>query len=93
MLFAATAFLFFTTTVHPWYVTLPLALCLFTNYRFPVLWSGLAILSYAAYSQTPFRENLWLTAFEYSAVFGFLIWEIMREHRAAVQTSLGDIPK
>jgi hypothetical protein len=49
MLFAYVVYLLFATTVHPWYIIIPLVFGLFTNYRFPVLWSFLAILSYAFY--------------------------------------------
>src|SRR5690606_37519479 len=38
LLFAITFYLFFTTTLHPWYVVTPLLLGVFTNYKFPVVW-------------------------------------------------------
>jgi len=76
MLFAITAYLLLATTVHPWYLTLPLGLCLFTRYRFPVLWSALIMLTYINYSYVPYRENLWMVAVEYALVLGFLAWEL-----------------
>lgn len=77
-LFSICLYLFFTTTIHPWYVTLPVVLCLFTRFRFPVLWSGLIVLTYINYSYTPYRENLWVVALEYTAVLGWLLWEWRR---------------
>ncbi len=64
-----------TTTVHPWYVALPLVLCVFTRFRFPVLWSGLIMLTYINYSYEPYLENLWVVGLEYVLVGGYLLWE------------------
>ena len=64
-----------TTTVHPWYVSLPLVLCVFTRFRFPVLWSGLIMLTYINYSYDPYLENLWVVGLEYVLVGGYMIWE------------------
>ena len=75
MLFAIGLYLAGTTTVHPWYAALPLVLCLFTNYRFPVLWTGLIFLTYINYSYEPYLENLWIVGLEYSLVFGFFFYE------------------
>ncbi len=66
-----------STTVHPWYVATPLLLCVFTKYRFPIVWSFTIILSYAAYTASGFNENLWIVALEYLLVIGYLIWEII----------------
>ncbi|MCR9101934.1 MAG: hypothetical protein NXI25_18395 [bacterium] len=68
-------YLAFTPTVHPWYVALPLMLCTFTPYRFPVLWSGLMMLTYANYAGAAYQEHLWLVALEYGAVAGYALWE------------------
>lgn len=84
-LFAICLYLFLTTTVHPWYLSLPVLLCLFTRFRFPILWSGLVFLTYINYSYTPYWENLWLVALEYALVGGFLIWELLREGAAWVK--------
>lgn len=77
-LFAICLYLFFTTTIHPWYVAMPVALCLFTNWRFPVLWSGLIVLTYINYSYGEYHENLWIVGLEYVGVLTFLIWELVR---------------
>ncbi|MFK7931916.1 MAG: glycosyltransferase 87 family protein [Saprospiraceae bacterium] len=78
MLFAITLYLSFTTIVHPWYVALPLALCMFTNYRFPILWSAFIFLTYINYSYPVYQENLMVVAIEYIAVFSYAFYEIFR---------------
>ncbi len=74
-LFAFSIYFFLATTVHPWYLTTLVALSVFTFYRYALVWSGLAVLSYATYQTASYHENLNLTALEYSLVFGWLIWE------------------
>jgi alpha-1,6-mannosyltransferase len=65
----------FATTVHPWYICTLVGLAVFSNIRFPIAWSAMVFLSYSAYQVAPFTENLWLLAFEYLVVFGFIFWE------------------
>lgn len=76
MLFALTLYYFVSTTVHPWYVALLLILSIFTNYKFPLVWSFVIILSYLAYSNTQNTENLWIIGLEYLIVYSVFIWEI-----------------
>lgn len=76
MLFAICLYLLFTPTVHPWYVALPVVLCLFTHYRFPILWSGLIWLTYFNYSGGVYEEKLHWVAVEYSLVIAYALWEI-----------------
>lgn len=83
MLLAISFYYLMSTTVHPWYIAVPVALCIFTNYRFPLIWSLMVVLSYSAYANSPFEENLWLIALEYLVVIGFFIWEasaVKKEH-------------
>ncbi|MDN3595452.1 mannosyltransferase [Zunongwangia endophytica] len=75
-LFTICAYFLLSTTVHPWYIVTPLLLSVFTKYRFPIVWSFMAILSYSAYANPTFQENLWLVAIEYLVVIGFLLAEI-----------------
>lgn len=75
-LFAVSFYLFLSTTVHPWYLATPLLLCIFTRFRFPLVWTLVVVLSYAAYADPEFKENLWLVALEYSIVFGVLVMEV-----------------
>ncbi len=64
-----------STTVHPWYLAVPLVLSIFTRYRFMQFWTFLVILSYTAYGTPVYEENLWLVALEYGLVVLFFIAE------------------
>jgi hypothetical protein len=74
-LFAICLYLICTTTLHPWYLALPVVLCVFTKWRFPIVWSGTVFLTYVNYSYTPYHENLWIVALEYTIVFVWWWWE------------------
>jgi len=76
MLFAITIYLLLAMTVHPWYVALPLLLCSFTRFRYPVVWSFLIGFTYINYISPEYFENLWVVAIEYSVVIGWLVWEL-----------------
>lgn len=78
LLFGLCFYYFTATTVHPWYLATPIILSVFTKYKFPIVWSLVIILSYQAYANLPWEENLWLVAIEYLTVFSFLIYEIKR---------------
>lgn len=78
LLFAICLYLLCTTTVHPWYVSLPIVLCLFTRFRFPIVWSGLIFMTYINYSYGEYSENLWMVSIEYLLVGGFMIWELKK---------------
>ncbi|MCK5441874.1 MAG: mannosyltransferase [Maribacter sp.] len=78
MLWILTIYYFLTTTIHPWYIIFLALLTIFTQYKYALVWSLLVILSYYAYSQISFKENLGLLAVEYIAVYGFLIFELFR---------------
>lgn len=77
MLIAITFYYFFATTVHPWYISLPLVLSVFTHFRFPVLWSFVIIMSYSAYADPDFNEHLWIIAIEYIVVYSFFGYEMI----------------
>lgn len=84
MLFAFSFYLFFSTTVHPWYLATLLILSVFTSYKFPIVWSFVIILSYLAYLQlnnADKSENLWIIAIEYLIVYSVLIWEVFIRKR------------
>nr|WP_306420451.1 mannosyltransferase [uncultured Winogradskyella sp.] len=87
ILIAFTCYLFLSTTVHPWYLATLVALCLFTNYRFPIVWSLVIILSYLAYlsiGTADKSENLWIIAIEYSIVFFAFIWEVILKKKIKI---------
>ncbi len=81
---AATLYLLLATTVHPWYIALPFGLGLLTNWRYPIVWTGVAALSYSHYQGGGFKENYWWIALEYTLLFGFMIREYLSflKHRA-----------
>ena len=75
-LFLLTIYLFQSTTVHPWYVINLVALSCFTKFRFALFWSFTIILSYYAYSNVNFKENLVLVFLEYLIVILVLFYEL-----------------
>lgn len=77
-LWAFVLYLLCATTVHPWYLSVPIMLCCFTHWRFPLVWSFLIMLTYTNYLTEPYQENLWLVTVEYLAVAGFAFWESRR---------------
>lgn len=81
MLFAFTAYLLLSTTIHPWYLTTLLFLSVFTNYKFPLVWTYVIILSYIAYASPTTSENLWLISLEYTVVFCVMVWETTAKKR------------
>ncbi len=81
MLLGLTTYFLFSTTVHPWYIITPLALSIFTRYRFVLSWSFFIILSYNAYSVIPVKENSVLLFVEYLPVFGILFWELFKRKK------------
>lgn len=78
MMIAICSYYFLSTTVHPWYIAVPLVLCVFTKYKFPIWWSFIIICSYTAYIDPDFKENLWFVALEYITVFGIFIFEVLK---------------
>ncbi len=76
MLFAFSFYLFMSTTVHPWYIATILIISLFTNYKYPIIWSGIIIISYLAYANSNNTENLWIIGLEYLIVYSVFIWEV-----------------
>ncbi len=83
MVLGICTYYFLSTTVHPWYIAVPLSLCIFTNYKFPIVWSFVIILSYTAYLHPNFKENLWMVGLEYISVFTVLSWEIYKNAKAS----------
>ena len=84
MLFALSIYLLFSTTVHPWYLAMPLALSIFTEFRYMIVWSAVVMLSYYAYSNPEYQENYWLIAAEYIAVLCVMILELRKQFRPRV---------
>ncbi len=83
VLLILTLYFALATTVHPWYLTTLVAAAVFVPVRYPLLWSGMTMLSYAAYQTMPYRENLWFTAFAYCAVVIFALREWQQNNASA----------
>lgn len=79
LLFGLCFYYFTATTVHPWYLATPLILSVFTKYKFPIVWTFVIVLSYQAYANLPWKENLWFVALEYVILYGYLIFEIKKQ--------------
>lgn len=78
LLIGLSFYYFTTTTMHPWYLSTLVLLSVFTKYRYAIVWSVAIILSYQAYANNPWQENLWFVGLEYVIVFGVLFWEITK---------------
>ncbi len=81
------AYLLLTTTVHPWYLCIPVLLSVFTKWRFTLIWSFLILFTYINYSYDPYWENLWMVAIEYTLIFGILIYELKKQSSSLLQPS------
>lgn len=75
-MWAFVLYLLCATTVHPWYLSVPIALSVFTRWRFPLVWSFLIMLTYTNYLTDPYEENLWLVGGEYVIVSITIIYEL-----------------
>lgn len=69
-LFIITTWFLFSTTIHPWYICLPVALAVVTPFRYTIIWSYTATLSYSAYQYNPVHENLLLVCGGYLLMIG-----------------------
>lgn len=79
MLWVLSIYYFIAPTVHPWYIIFLVVLSCFTNYRYAIIWSATVILSYWAYSNPNYIENLGILTFEYFVVYTFMIYEISKQ--------------
>mgnify|MGYP000668902057 CR=1 FL=1 len=79
LLIGLSFYYFTTTTMHPWYLSTLVLLSVFTKYRYAIVWSVVMVLSYQAYANTPWKENLWFVGLEYVIVFGVLLWEVFKK--------------
>ncbi len=67
------------TTVHPWYILSILPFALLINFKTPLFWSGIVILSYFAYSTPTWHENFYFLFIEYTFIFAVLIYELNKK--------------
>ena len=70
-----------STTVHPWYLSLMIAMVVFTRQRFAIIWSLLIVLSYYTYMSVPYKESYALVAFEWIAVMCWLAYETLSKRK------------
>jgi hypothetical protein len=82
LLLGLTFYYFTTTIMHPWYLATLILLSVFTRYRFTIIWSIAMILSYQAYANDPWKENLWFVALEYTLVFGVFFYEVFSKNKS-----------
>ena len=87
MLLVVSFYYFTATTIHPWYVATLLILSIFTNYKFPLVWSFAIILSYCAYINSNNTENFWVIGLEYVIVYSVYIWEVFINKKAMKRIS------
>lgn len=70
-------YLLCTTTVHPWYLIVPLALNVFVKRIWILVWSFMIILSYSTYLSVDFTQNLFLISIEYIVVL--VVWYLEKK--------------
>lgn len=78
ILFMLSLYYFLSLIIHPWYITTVLLLALFTNFRFPVLWSFIIFLSYYTYSTALYEESMLLVFIEYFLVYFVLLLDLTK---------------
>ncbi len=71
----------FSPVVHPWYLAFPVMLSVFVPFRYALVWSVLAFLSYAHYAVFPYREPVVLLWMEYVVVGTVILWEYRPKKR------------
>jgi len=76
MMWTLTVYLLLSTTVHPWYITPVVFLATLTRYRYGVVWSLLAFLTYLGYSLEGYHEYTPIIILEYVVVLIILTREL-----------------
>lgn len=69
-------YLFCSAIVHPWYLSPLIALSVFLNYRFAIVWSALIPLTYLSYGSIPYQENYWIVGLEYMVAGWFMFRDL-----------------
>ena len=64
-LFILSAYLLFTTTVHPWYILPLIAFGILSGYWYSIVWSVTIFFTYAGYTSDGFELPLWIIVSEY----------------------------
>ncbi len=87
MLWAFLIYFALATIVHPWYICTLVALAVFGHFRFPIIWTAMAIVSYYTYRTTAYEESMLLVFVEYSVVYTYLLWELIGRKNQLQKTS------
>ena len=77
-LFAISIYFLCAASVHPWYAALPLAISVFTRFRYIMVWTCLLPFTYIHYSYPKPTENYWVIGLEYLVVVSFFVFEILK---------------
>jgi len=78
LLLLLSAYYFLSTTVHPWYLCVLIFVSSFTEYKYVVVWSLLAGLSYYRYIDAELKEPYLLIGIEYILVLGLMVYEFYK---------------
>jgi hypothetical protein len=70
------------TTVHPWYLILPITLGTISRLNTPLIWSGVIYLSYHAYANEVTTELPWILLIEYSVLTIAIVSDFNKIKRA-----------
>lgn len=70
------AYLLFSTIVHPWYIIPLIVFGLLCGVYFPLVWSFMIFLTYLGYTSAGYELSLWIVALEYLTVFIFAVLEV-----------------
>ncbi len=73
-------YLLLSTTVHPWYIVLPLGFSLLSKPSRLVFiaWSGLLILSYVSYKKNSVEESTSILLIEYGVVYALILYNLLK---------------
>ena len=71
-------YLLLATTIHPWYLSIPLFCSIFIRSRVAVIWSCFIWLTYINYNGDIYRENLWIVGIEYVLLLVYIFYEKKR---------------
>lgn len=82
-----TSYYLLSTTIHPWYIIIPLSFSLLTSCRFGIIWSILVLFTYVGYSIKGYNENYVIIFFEYLITISWLMYELFYKKDAMAATS------
>ncbi|NNK89795.1 MAG: hypothetical protein HKO89_04240 [Saprospiraceae bacterium] len=75
-IFSFTVYLLLGTTIHPWYLSMLIVLCVFRLHYWIILWSFLVVFSYGVYAFEAIPY--WLITLEYGLLF--FMWMLEKKY-------------